>query len=133
MSYTDRDQIIKKGNCIILALDPCRNSPCGNNAVCSLNQNICSNSSFVCTCKSGYTGQNCSTRMYHSFLYLYIFKKIRLFGIIFKNKWINKTAICNLNCLNGANCQIINNVAQCVCPCYYSGANCQLCKYAKYC
>ena len=37
-------------------------------------------------------------------------------------------ASCNLNCVNGGTCQIVNGQPQCQCPCLYSGSACQNCK-----
>ncbi len=37
-------------------------------------------------------------------------------------------ACLNSPCLNGGTCQTNNNQATCLCPQFYSGANCQICK-----
>ena len=45
---------------------------------------------------------------------------LNLNNLIFK-------AICNLNCINGGKCQLVNGNPQCQCPCLYSGSICQNC------
>ena len=33
---------------------------------------------------------------------------------------------CSLSCNNGGTCQVISGIQQCVCPCLFSGSNCEI-------
>ncbi len=42
---------------------------------------------------------------------------------------ISLIAVCNLNCLNGGTCRLVNGQPQCQCPCLFSGSLCQSCNW----
>ncbi len=72
---------------------------------------------YSCNCQPGYTGQFCQTSNWIDCVW---------FNTLIINHFINKfKGSCDLQCLNGGVCQLVNNNPQCNCPCPYSGTICQ--------
>ncbi|CAF2700607.1 unnamed protein product [Rotaria sp. Silwood2] len=122
-----------QGICCEIRSNPCVPSPCFNNGMC-----MASGTSFVCSCRNGFSGQRCEIR-----------------DPCFPNPCLNSgqcssngiggfTCMCiqpytgqrcedridpcaNQPCRNGGTCRPLNgNSYQCICPPGYSGYDCSI-------
>ena len=100
-----------------LDTNACSNNPCLNGATC---QPTGTGSTYTCTCAPGYSGTNC--QICNNFN-----TKIN-FNFKIKKKLIDN-ACYNNPCLNGATCQTTGSSYTCTCTAFYSGTNCQTCKF----
>jgi hypothetical protein len=102
---------------------PCSSNPCFNNSICQTGPN----GAFLCVCPSGYSGplcQNCKktyiqdlkTKKYYNNAFIYLFA-------------YTDNPCFNYPCQNKATCQTNGNNYLCICPQFFSGRNCEICKH----